>query len=85
MERKKRIEKILSNNFKLWLVEVQDVSLDHKDHNNFDGYGESHFSIVLRQKVKEKFTRIEIHKKVNELLKNEFLSGLHALEIKINN
>ena len=85
MERKKRIEKILLNNFKFWQIEVKDISKFHKGHNNFDGKNETHFSIILHPNTKKNIKRIEIHKKINSLLKEEFIFGLHALEIRIKN
>ena len=30
-----------------------------------------------------KYNRLELHRKINDLLKEEFLKGLHALEINI--
>ena len=68
MERKKRIKKILSDNFQSWLIEVKDISLLHKGHNNFSGNNETHFSIVLRTNSKKDFNRIDIHREVNTLL-----------------
>ena len=85
MNRKKRIETILRKNFVNWKIEVIDNSLEHLGHNNFDGNQESHFKLILNkesEKIKNKF---EIHKKINNLLKDEFLNGLHALQIKIKN
>ena len=83
MKRKKRIESILSKNFSYWKAEVNDTSILHKGHNNFDGNQETHFSIILDFKKQNKESKLEIHRKVNDLLKDEFNSGLHALEIKI--
>ena len=83
MKRKKRIESILSKKFSFWKVEVNDISILHKGHNNFDGNQETHFSIILDFKKQNKESKLEIHRKVNDLLKDEFNSGLHALEIKI--
>ena len=85
MDRKKRIKIILSENFKNWNIKVQDVSFQHKGHNNFTGHEETHFLIILKPQFNEKIKRIDIHKKINLLLSNEFKSGLHALEIKIKN
>ena len=85
MKRKKRIEKILSDNFKTWTIEVIDISYQHKGHNHFTGNDETHFSIVLHSNIEDNYKRIDIHRKINYLLKNEFSSGLHALEIKIKN
>ena len=55
MERKKRIEKILLNNFKFWQIEVKDISKFHKGHNNFDGKNETHFSIILHPNTKKNY------------------------------
>ena len=85
MKRKKRIERILSDNFKSWIIEVIDISYQHKGHNRFTGKDETHFSVILYQNIKNDFKRIDIHKKINYLLKDEYSSGLHALEININN
>ena len=83
MERKKRIEKILINYFKSWIIEVIDISHHHKGHNNYTGNEESHFSIILHPNIKDDFKSLDIHRKINYLLTDEFSSGLHALEIKI--
>jgi len=85
MNRKKRINLILSKNFSQWYFEVKDISILHKGHNNFDGVDETHFSIILQSNNKNKESKLSIHRKINKLLENEFDSGLHALEIKIIN
>ena len=85
MNRKQRIINILSNYFIDSEINVIDNSIDHIGHNNFDGSQESHFKISLKSKFIISLSRLEIHKKINELLKDEFNTGLHALEIKIIN
>ena len=83
MNRKKLIKSILLNNFIGWTIEIKDNSKDHVGHNNFNGLQESHFQIILENKNLIQKNRIKIHRKINDLLKNEFKNGLHALEIKI--
>ena len=83
MNRKKRIEKIISDNFKKWIIVVKDISDQHKNHGHFTGNDETHFSIILHLNKKNNFKSLDIHRKINYLLKNELSSGLHALEIKI--
>jgi len=83
MNRKKRIQSILSKNINDWEIEVIDNSYKHKGHGNFSGNEESHFKINLLNKSSDKPHRLEIHRKINNLLKEEFLTGLHALEINI--
>ncbi len=82
MKRKKRIENILLKNFSLVSIKVEDISILHRGHNNFNGKDETHFKITLHSKKIENLSRLLIHRKINELLKEEFSSGLHALEIK---
>ena len=85
MNRKNRIELILSKKFPGWSIEINDISILHKGHNNFEGYGETHLSITLKTNKKNIESTLEIHKKINKLLVDEFNSGLHALQIKIIN
>ena len=85
MNRIKRIELILKKNFNEWNCNVIDVSTDHIGHNNFDGKNETHFKILLKNNNKIDLNRILIHRKINELLKDEFSNGLHALQIVIEN
>ena len=83
MNRKQRIQSILSNAFDNIILDIQDNSNEHSGHGNFDGSQESHFKVILKFGVKKKINRIEIHRKINALLKDEYLNGLHALEINI--
>ena len=85
MNRKKKIELILKKNFLGWETKVNDISILHKGHNNYDGNNETHFSIILNRNNQNKESKLTIHRKINELLKDEFNLGLHALEIKIIN
>ena len=85
MIRKKRIEYILKLNFNDCYIVVEDVSKDHSGHNNFDGKNETHFVISLKLKKNFSKNRMYIHRKINNLLKNEFEKGLHSLQIKIKN
>ena len=83
MKRKKRIYGILKKKFTNFDISIEDNSFKHKGHNNFDGSNETHLLLILKQNNKKKFNRLEMHRLVNKLLKDEFEKGLHALEIKI--
>ena len=83
MNRTKRIQDIIENNFNEFSILVTDDSLAHKGHNNFDGKEETHIIIELKKKLNLDINRLEIHKKINTLLSKEFKIGLHALQIKI--
>ena len=83
MNRKLRIEKIIRNTIKPNLMSVKDVSEEHRGHNSFREGVESHFEIML---VSEKFSnksKIKRHRVVNEMLKEEFLSDLHSVTLKL--
>ena len=83
MNRTKRIKNILENFFNDHTIIVRDNSYLHKGHNNFDGNDETHILVQLKKNPKLELNRLEIHRKINSLLNDEFDSGLHTLEIKI--
>ena len=84
MNRKQRINNLLINKFRDFSIEIIDNSHLHSGHNNFDGNNETHLQIILKSNLSTKINRLEIHRKINELIKNEYNNGLHSLEIKIN-
>jgi len=85
MNRKNKIESIIKKNFLGWKTKVNDISILHKGHQKFDGKNETHFCIILNGNNKNNESKLTIHRRINELLKDEFNLGLHALEIKIIN
>ena len=84
MNRKQRIDNILSKKLNDFILEIIDNSNLHKGHNNFTGNDETHIKIILTKKNKIPINRLNIHRIINNLLEDEFKSGLHSLEIKIN-
>ena len=84
MNRKQRIYKLLEKNFTEFSIKIVDNSHKHIGHNSFDGKNETHLKLFFESKSFSKVNRLEMHKKINQLLKNEFNIGLHSLEIKIN-
>ena len=84
MNRKQRILNLLSKQFDQFSISIIDNSYLHVGHNKFDGLNETHIQILLISKTSQKINRMDIHKKINYLLKNKFEIGLHSLEIKIN-
>ncbi len=82
MKRKLKIEKIIMSYFEPYFLSVIDVSEQHRGHRNFKENVESHFEIII---VSEKFNnknKIDRHRMVNQILKEEFLSDLHSVVIK---
>ena len=84
MNRKQRIDKIVSKKFNNFLIEIIDNSNLHKGHNGFSGANETHIKIILTKKDRTPSNRLDIHRVINSLLEEEFKSGLHSLQIKIN-
>lgn len=84
MNRTKRIEIILEKNLSDFGVNVIDNSYLHKGHNKFNGEEGTHIEIQLKKSNRFKINRLQIHKKINSLLKKEFNTGLHSLQIKIS-
>ncbi len=84
MNRKQRINNLLLNKFKDFSIDIIDNSHLHSGHNNFTGTNETHLKIIFNAKTEKNINRINIHRTINTLLKEEFNKGLHSLEIKIN-
>ncbi len=82
MRRKLKIEKIIIDNFKPKFFSVLDVSEQHRGHQNFKENVESHFEIVIVSDKFKNVKRIDRHRLVNNILKDEFLSDLHSVIIK---
>ena len=81
--RKKRIEAILKKNFSPSVLLVRDDSKKHEGHSQVSRNAkETHFFIkmVLSNCTTSK---VDLHRKVYNLLDNEFTTGLHSLELDI--
>ena len=50
MNRKQRIDKILSQKFDNYFLKIIDNSNLHKGHNGFSGSSETHIKIILTKK-----------------------------------
>jgi BolA family transcriptional regulator, general stress-responsive regulator len=86
MNRKDRIYKKLINNIECGTLDVVNNSHLHKGHMGDDGTLETHYKIVIKS-LGGQFTscsRVEVHRVINNLLQDEFNSGLHALEISVS-
>jgi BolA protein len=65
------------------ILEIIDESDLHSGHAGNPGSRETHFRITLSSNHFKSKSKLEQHKIVNQLLKEEFKNGLHALSIKI--
>ena len=54
----------------------------HKKHKSFD-LNKFHLKIIIESKVLKKMNKIDAHKKVFSILKEEMKNKIHALEIEI--
>ncbi len=80
---KQRIEESLKKEINPEFLEVINNSEMHRGHAGDDGTGETHFEVRIKSEQLNKSGRISAHRKINQILKDEFEKGLHALEIKI--
>lgn len=81
MSRKERITKKLEENITIDFLNIIDESYLHAHHKEGGG-SETHFKIEIKSKDFAGNSRVQNHKIINNLLKEEFDSGLHALSIK---
>ena len=54
----------------------------HKKHKSFDS-NKFHFKIIIESERLKKMKKIEAHKKIFSILKEEMKNKIHALEIEI--
>ncbi len=83
MERKERIFEKISKFIELESLEVLNNSYLHKGHAGDDGTLETHYKVIIKSDYLNNLSRVEAHKMVKKALKEEFDSGLHALEIEL--
>ena len=59
-----------------------DNSSHHTKHKSFD-LNKFHLKIIIKSKKLKKMNKIEAHKEIFSILKNEMKDKIHALEIEI--
>jgi len=80
---KKSIEEKLTAALAPHALEVINESHKHAGHQpEFDGSGETHFRIRITAAHFNNMSRIERHRTITDLLRQEFDNGLHALAIE---
>ncbi|MFT3732504.1 MAG: BolA family protein [Hyphomicrobium sp.] len=62
-------------------LDVINESELHAGHRNSPGTGESHFRILIVSEAFAGKSRVDRHRLVNELLKDELAGGIHALAL----
>jgi len=81
--RQERIRSTLNAVFSPSLLEIVDDSARHAGHAGASAEGESHYTVRIAADSLSELGRIGAHRAVNDALKNEFETGLHALSIRI--
>lgn len=64
-------------------IEVIDESHAHAGHAGAGPEGETHFRVRMRADAFAGLSRIERQRRVNTVLREEFVSGLHALAMEL--
>ena len=84
MTRRTIIYSRLSEAFHPSSLEVIDESAQHAGHAAMKGIsgGESHFRVRIVSDVFSGMSRVQMHRSVNDCLKDLFDDGLHALAIE---
>ena len=76
------IEKKITDKIKPEKISLIDNSYLHKKHKSFDA-NKFHFKIIIESKKLKEMSKIEAHKKIFSILKDEMKNKIHALEIEI--
>ena len=80
--RQNRIEGRLRADFQPSELKVVDESHTHAGHAGASEDGESHFYVEITSTVFNGKSRVEAQRMINEALREEFDTGLHALRMK---
>lgn len=82
MSRAERIRKSLTDALLPSRLEVTDDSAHHAGHAGASPEGETHFGVFVVSDKFEGESRVARQRMINDALKAEFETGLHALAIK---
>jgi BolA protein len=80
--RAERIRIALEAAFSPETLEIVDESQLHHGHAGAAPGGETHYAIRIRAETLAGLSRLAKHRAINDALKAEFASGLHALAIR---
>ena len=79
----KVVEKKIRDNVEVNKVEIINNSSKHQGHKSFNK-GKLHLKIIIDSKYLKSLNKIEAHKEIMKILKEELKDKIHALELKIN-
>ena len=78
-----KIKAKINEKLKPEFVTLIDNSSLHKKHKSFD-YNKFHLKLIIKSEKLKKMSKIDAHKEIFFILKNEMENKIHALEIEIN-
>lgn len=81
MTRQRRIEARLKSLFNPAFLEVRDDSHHHAGHGGARPEGETHYHVTIKTPVFAGQNRVAMHRAINDAVKSEFETGLHALSV----
>ncbi len=82
--RQEKIKDLMNINFKPSCIEIKDNSALHASHGNVEeGAKETHLFIKIRANKFTGLNKVEMHRLVYKILKEEFANGLHAVELDL--
>ena len=76
------IEQKLKKEFSPIKLVINDVSERHRGHAGFKEGGESHFIIKIKSNYFKNMNKLQIHRLINEVLKEEWANGVHSISIQ---
>ena len=78
----KTIEEKIKFKVNLEYLEIVDNTHKHKGHKSFSPE-RYHIKLILKSQYLSSISRLQAHKVINEILKEDLKSKIHALEISI--
>ena len=78
----KKVELIIVSEFRPEKISLIDKSYLHAKHISFDSR-KFHLKLIIQSEKLKKLNKIEAHKAIFSILKEEMKNKIHALEIKI--
>ena len=77
------IKEKITKNIELHKIEIIDNTHIHRRHKSFNK-SKLHLKIIIESDFLKSLEKIDAHKKITNLLKDEIKTKIHSLEIKIN-
>tara|TARA_B100000959_G_C14626769_1_gene478533 strand:- start:205 stop:459 length:255 start_codon:yes stop_codon:yes gene_type:complete len=78
-----KVKEKINNKIKSENIILIDNSHLHSGHKSFDS-NKFHLKIIIKSKKLKSMSKIDAHKKIFSILKDEMNNKIHALEIEIN-